>query len=78
MRRSSQKSKPRQHFEIEGEAFMVAPHDEAKPKTISEALSSSAKEQSKRATEEEMESINTNQIWKLVDLPLGPKAIGNK
>ena len=27
---------------------------------------------------DEMESIRTNQVWDLVDLPLGRKAIGNK
>ena len=28
--------------------------------------------------EEEIESMRSNQVWKLVDLPKGRKAIGNK
>ena len=35
-------------IEIEGKAFMVVPHDEAKPKIVSEVLSSSVKEQWKK------------------------------
>ena len=31
-----------------------------------------------KAMEEEMESMRSNQVWKLVDLPKGRKAIGNK
>ena len=28
--------------------------------------------------DDEMESMRTNQVWDLVDLPLGRKTIGNK
>ena len=31
---------PRRGFEIEGEALMIAPHDDEKPKIVNEALSS--------------------------------------
>ena len=31
-----------------------------------------------KAMEEEMESMNANQVWDLVDLPLGRRSIGNK
>lgn len=57
---------------------MVAPHDETEPETVNEALCSTTKEQYKRAMEEERESININQVWELINLPLCYKAIRNK
>ena len=30
---------PRRRFEIEGEAFMIVPHDNEKPKIVNKALS---------------------------------------
>ena len=44
---------------------------------IEEALSSSNKEKWKNALEDEMESMKENQVWKLVQLPKGRKAIRN-
>ena len=43
-----------------------------------EALECPAKEKWKVALEDEMESLKVNQVWTLVDLPSGRKAIGNK
>ena len=63
---------PCRRFEIEGEAFMIAPHDDEEPKNVNEARSGP------KAMEEEMDSMNTNQVWDLVDLPLGRRTIGNK
>ena len=45
IRKSTHQSIPHRHFEIEGEAFMLASHGEAEPKLVNEALSSSAKEE---------------------------------
>ena len=64
-------------FKIEGEAFMIA-YDEEKPKTIQEDLSGSTSKEWIKATEEEMNSMKSNQVWDLVDLLLGHKTIGNK
>lgn len=76
--RSKRESIPRHRFEIKGEAFMVAPHDNDKPRIIHEALSSSTKDEWMKALNDEIESMKTNQVWDLVDLPTGRKAIGNK
>ena len=45
---------------------------------MEEALSSIAKEEWKNAMKEEMESMKTNHVWDLVNLPSRCKAIGNK
>ena len=42
LRRSKRESIPNRQFEIEGEAFMIAPQDEAESKTLKKALSSPA------------------------------------
>ncbi len=77
-RRSKRRNLPRRRFEIEGEAFMIALHDDDEPRTVQEALSSSAKDEWIKAMNDEIESMRTNQVWDLVNLPLGRKAIGNK
>jgi hypothetical protein len=76
--RSKRGSVPRCRFEIEGEAFMVSSQDDEEPRTVQEALSSSANDEWMKAMDDEMESMRTNQVWDLVDLPPGRKAIGNK
>ena len=68
----------RRRFEIEGETFMIAPHDDEEPKNVKEALSSPKAKEWIEAMEEEMESMKTNQVWDLVDLPSGRKSIRNK
>ena len=60
------------------QAFMIAPQDDEEPKTITEALSGPKAKEWSKAMEEEMESMRTNQVWDLVDLPPGRKSIGNK
>jgi hypothetical protein len=57
---------------------MIALHDDDEPRTVQEALSSSAKDEWIKAMNDEIESMRTNQVWDLVNLPLGRKAIGNK
>ena len=42
------------------------------------ALSSSINDEWMKAMNDEMESMRTNQVWDLVDLPSVRKAIGNK
>ena len=60
---------PSRQFEIEGEAFMIAPQDDEEPKTITEDLSGPKTKEWSKAMAEEMESMRTNQVWDLVDLP---------
>ena len=54
---------------------MIASQDDDEPKTVQEVLSS---DEWMKATNDEMDSMRTNQVWDLVDLPSGHKAIGNK
>ena len=57
---------------------MIAPYDDEEPKTVNEALSSPKAKEWIKIMEEEMESMNANQVWNLVDLLLRWKSIGNK
>ena len=79
LRRSGRQGIPRRHFDIEGgEAFVAITQDKDEPRNVIEALSGLDKENWTKAMEEEMESMRSNQVWELVDLPKGRKAIGNK
>ena len=78
VRRSNRISISRRHFEIEGETFMVALHDSDEPRTFNEAIASCAKELWIKAMNEEMDSMKSNQVWDLVDLPPKQITIGNK
>ena len=53
-------------------------HDEEEPKTKQQALSDPKAEEWFEAMNEEMNSMESNQVWDLVYLPLGRKTIGNK
>ena len=57
---------------------MTASQDDDEPKIVQEALSSSVSDEQMKAMNDEMESMRTNQVQDLVDLPSGRKAIGNK
>ena len=57
---------------------MIASQNDDEPKTVQEALSSSVSDEWMKAMNDEMESMRTNQVWDLVDLPSGRKAIRNK
>ena len=57
---------------------MIAPYYEEKPKNVNEALSGPKAKEWIKAMEEEMESMNANQVWDLIDLPSGRRSIGNK
>ena len=45
------------------------------PLTVKEALSSPEKGEWKKAMESEINSLNTNKVWDLAELPCGRKAI---
>ena len=77
-RRSIREPIPRRRFEIEGETFMIASQDDEEPQTLSDALSGHKAKEWIQAMEEEIESMKTNQVWDLVDLPSGRRSIGNK
>ena len=78
LRRSIRSKTPRKCFQIENEAYIVTPQDDDEHETIKEALECPIKEKWKVALEEEIESMKVNQVWSLVDLSPGRKAIGNK
>lgn len=65
-------------LEVEGEAFMIATHDDNEPSTYHKANSSLAYKKWMDAILSEMESKKFNHVWDLVDLPLGQKTIRNK
>ena len=46
--------------------------------TVKEALSSPEKREWMKAMESEINSLNTNKVWNLAELPCGRKAIGGK
>ena len=48
------------------------------PLTVKEALSSPGKREWMKAMESEINSLNTNKVWDLAELPCGRKAIGSK
>ena len=57
---------------------MVAQHVSAEPKFVKETLSGPNARKWTDAMKNEMESTRTNQVWDLVDIPPGRKAIGNE
>ena len=56
----------------------TATEQQEEPHTVSEALSSTEKDQWKSAMQMEMDSIHSNDVWDLVELPAHRKAIGSK
>ena len=48
------------------------------PLTVKEALSSPEKREWMKAMKSEINSLNTNEVWDLAELPCGRKAIGSK
>ena len=57
---------------------MISLHDGDEPRTYSKAITSSVKKLWIKTMDEEMESMRSNHVWDLVDLPPNRKAIGNK
>ena len=75
IRHSNRGFVPKRYFPIDRETFMIAMQDDEEPKSVNEALTCSAKEKWLKVIEEEMKSMRSNNVWKLVDLPQGRKAI---
>uniref|UniRef100_A0A2N9F7V6 Integrase catalytic domain-containing protein n=1 Tax=Fagus sylvatica TaxID=28930 RepID=A0A2N9F7V6_FAGSY len=69
---------PRRHFEIEGNVLLCDAKDVDEPASFSEALHSPDRDEWMTAMQEEMSSMDKNNVWELVDLPPGRKTIGNK
>lgn len=67
LRKSSQPSISCQQFEIKREAYIITQSDETEPKLVQKVLSCPAREAWRKAMEEEMESMQKNQVWNLVD-----------
>ncbi len=78
MRRSQRENVARRHFGIEGESFISAAQDDMEPRSYDEAMSSPVCNEWMTAKKEEMESMRTNKVWELLDLPFRRKSIGNK
>ncbi|XP_020100887.1 uncharacterized protein LOC109718850 [Ananas comosus] len=76
--RSTHMGVPHRRFEIEGKVFMVAAHNDDELMSFQEALSSPTHKERLDAMVEEIESMKSNHVWNLVDLPPGRKTIGNK
>ena len=57
---------------------MTITQDENEPRNVTKALLGLDKENWTKVMEEEMESIKSNQVWKVVDISKGHKAIRNK
>ena len=57
---------------------MTILQDNDEPNTIEEALSSLNKDKWRNALEDKMESMKENQVWKVVELSKGRKAIRNR
>ena len=48
------------------------------PRNVKEAVNSEDSDLWKKAMDEEMDSLDKNEAWKLVQLPAGRKAVGSK
>ena len=58
--------------------LMCAMSDDTEPTSYEEVLTSPNRDQWLIAIKEEMDLMDKNKVWELVDLPLNRKAIGNK
>jgi hypothetical protein len=76
LRHSNRARVPKHHFSIENESYMIVMQDEEEPKNIREALICLTKEKWMKVMKEETESMRSNNVWKLVDLPEGRKQLG--
>jgi hypothetical protein len=62
---------PRRHFEIEGNVLLCDAKDVDELASFSEALHSPNRDEWMTAMQEEMSSMEKNNVWELVDLPPG-------
>jgi hypothetical protein len=68
----------RHHFEIEENVLLSDAKDVDEPASFSEALHSPNRDEWKIAMQEEMNSMDKNNVWELVDLPPRRNTIRNK
>jgi len=78
IRKSTRKGVPKWSYEIEDYVFLVSPTELDEPNSVTEALSRPERDEWLKSMKEELESMKTNKVWDLVDLPKERKAIGNK
>ncbi|XP_042400889.1 uncharacterized protein LOC121990908 [Zingiber officinale] len=78
LQESNRKGMLKHHYEIEGHTYIISSIDEVEPKNIDEALSCPSRDKWINTMEEEMELMKSNNVWELVEIPHGHKAIGNK
>ena len=69
---------PHRHFEIKGNVLLCNAKDVDEPTSFSEALHSSDRDEQMIDMQDEMSSMDKNNVWELVDHPPGCKTIGNK
>ena len=74
--RRSGRVRQRPDYFVEGAS--VASRDPEEPRTFGEALSSPSTAKWEKAMEVEMESLRNNDVWELVELPVGWKVVGSK
>ncbi|KAH0720233.1 hypothetical protein KY284_005263 [Solanum tuberosum] len=78
IRKSTRKGVPKRSYEIEDYVFMVCTTELDEPNSVIEALSRPERDEWLKAMKEELESMKTNKVCDLVDLPKERKAIGYK
>ena len=78
IRKTTRKGVPKWSNEIENYVFPVSPTKLNEPNYVTEALSGPKRDEYLKAMKEELESMKTNKLWDLLDLPKERKAIGNK
>ena len=78
MRKTTRKGVPKWSYDIEEYVFLVSPTKLDEPIYVIEALSRPKRDEYLKAMKEELESMKTNKLWDLLDLPKERKAIGNK
>lgn len=74
-RRSERDRRPPAYY---GKWTTAANYDQNEPRTVKEALSSPQKTKWVKAMKKKMESLKTNEVWNLVELPENRKAVGSK
>ena len=75
LRRSERERRPPDFY---GSRVNVTSQNPKEPKSIEEATDCPERSQWEKAMEAEMQSLKENNVWDLVELPKGKKAIGSK
>ena len=74
-RKSARQRRAPDHY---GEWVNIANENNAEPRNVKEALNGEHKTEWKEAMQNEIDSLKKHQVWDLVELPPGRKAIGSK